>query len=204
MRILVDRFIHQELRYLPSRHAACDQGEPGQPQDQDEKRLSVPVTSGALNEAPWHLGHALGRVKVSADGRGPVSHAGTALLQELAETGLAGAVSGTLLDIYQGLPLHLPGQVFEDLAVAVADGADAATGIEVLRDRQALFGPVAPMPTAWRLLGRIDEAHLPRVRAPQLSGPVADEPSKIVLLVVRDAPSSPLSAWPRAQASRAA
>ena len=60
---------------------------------------------------------------------------------------------------------HLPGQVFTDLAVAIADGADAVTGIEVLRDREALFGLVASMPTAWWLLDRIDEAHLPRVRA---------------------------------------
>src|SRR5881394_2274619 len=106
------------------------------------------------------------RVKVSADGRGVVSHAGTALLRELAtETGLAGAVSGALLDTYRGLPLHMPGQVFADLAVAIADGADAVSGIGVLRDRQALFGPVASMPTAWRLLDRIDEPHLERVRA---------------------------------------
>jgi hypothetical protein len=106
------------------------------------------------------------RVKVSADGKGVVSHAGTALLRELtAGTGLADAVTGALLDTYRGLPLHMPGQVFADLAVAIADGADAVTGIEVLRDRQALFGPVASMPTAWRLLDRIDEAHLERVRA---------------------------------------
>ena len=59
----------------------------------------------------------------------------------------------------------MPGQVFADLAVAIADGADAVTGIEVLRDRESLFGPVASMPTAWRLLDRIDEAHLPEVRA---------------------------------------
>jgi Transposase DDE domain group 1 len=105
-------------------------------------------------------------VKVSADGRGVVSHAGTALLRELAsKTGLAEAVTGALLDTYRGFPLHLPGQVFTDLAVAIADGADAVTGIEVLRDREALFGPVASMPTAWRLLDRIDEAHLERVRA---------------------------------------
>jgi hypothetical protein len=95
-----------------------------------------------------------------------VSHAGTALLRELAaETGLAGAVTGALLDTYRGFPVHMPGQVFTDLAVAIADGADAVTGIEVLRDREALFGPVASMPTAWRLLDRIDEPHLERVRA---------------------------------------
>jgi hypothetical protein len=106
------------------------------------------------------------RVKVSADGNGVVSHAGSALLRELAiETGLAGAVTGALLDTYRGFPVHMPGQVFADLAVAIADGADAVTGIEVLRDREALFGPVASMPTAWRLLDRIDEVHLGRVRA---------------------------------------
>jgi hypothetical protein len=106
------------------------------------------------------------RVKVSADGRGVVSHAGTALLRELAaETGLADAVTSALIDTYRGFPVHLPGRVFTDLAVAIADGADAVTGIEVLRDREALFGPVASMPTAWRLLDRIDLAHLTRVRA---------------------------------------
>src|SRR5262249_5087762 len=105
------------------------------------------------------------RVKVSADGRGVVSHAGTALLRELAtETGLADAVSGALLDTYRGFPLHMPGRVFADLAVAIADGADAVSGVEVLRDREALFGPVASMPTAWRLLGRGDEGQPPRVR----------------------------------------
>lgn len=74
-------------------------------------------------------------------------------------------MTGALLDTYRGFPVHMPGQVFADLAVAIADGADAVTGIEVLRDREALFGPVASMPTAWRLLDRIDERHLPRVRA---------------------------------------
>jgi hypothetical protein len=38
-----------------------------------------------------------------------------------------------------GFPLHAPGQVFADLAVAIADGADAVTGIEVLRDRESLL-----------------------------------------------------------------
>jgi hypothetical protein len=124
-------------------------------------------------EDPWQEGTpevkrsgSRARVKVSADGKGVVSHAGAALLRELAtETGLAGAVSGALLDTYRGFPLHMPGQVFADLAVAIADGAGAVTGIEVLRDREALFGPVASMPTAWRLLDRIDEPHLERVRA---------------------------------------
>ena len=106
------------------------------------------------------------RVTVSADGQGVVSHAGAGLLREMAEyTGLVDGVTGALLDTYRGLPVHPPGRVFTDLAVAVADGADAISGIAVLADRQDLFGPVASMPTTWRVLDRIDAAHLERVRA---------------------------------------
>jgi hypothetical protein len=105
------------------------------------------------------------RVKVSADGTGVVSHAGVGLLREVAEyTGLVDAVTAALLGTYKGVPVHAPGRVFTDLAVAVADGADAVSGIAVLTDRQDLFGPVASMPTTWRVLDRVDEAHLAGVR----------------------------------------
>jgi hypothetical protein len=108
----------------------------------------------------------LARVKVSADGAGVVSHAGVALLRELAEeTGLVDRISGALIGTYKGVPVHAPGRVFTDLAVAIADGADAVSGIAVLGDREELFGPVASMPTAWRVLDRIDEHHLKLVRA---------------------------------------
>ena len=106
------------------------------------------------------------RVVVSADGTGVVSHAGVGLLRELAEyTGVAEGVSGALIDSYKGVPVHPPGRVFTDLAVAVADGADAISGIAVLADRQDLFGPVASMPTTWRVLDRVTEDNLPAVRA---------------------------------------
>lgn len=106
------------------------------------------------------------RPVVSADGAGVVSHAGVGLLREMAqETGLAAGVTAALLDTYRGVPVHAPGTVFTDLAVAVADGADAISGIAVLNDREELFGPVASMPTTWRVLDRIDEVHLDRVRA---------------------------------------
>lgn len=106
-----------------------------------------------------------GRVRVSADGRGVVSHAGVGLLREMTEkTGLVQAVSGALIDTYRGVPLHEPGKVFADLAVAIADGADAVSGIRVLKDRQELFGSVASMPTTWRVLDRLDAGHLPAVR----------------------------------------
>jgi hypothetical protein len=106
------------------------------------------------------------RVVVSADGLGVVSHAGVGLLREMAEyTGLVDGVSGALVDTYKGVPVHAPGRVFTDLAVAVADGADAISGISVLTDREELFGPVASLPTTWRVLDRIDEDHLDAVRA---------------------------------------
>ena len=106
------------------------------------------------------------RVKVSADGQGVVSHAGVGLLREMAEyTGLVEALDGALIDTYRGVPVHAPGRVFTDLAVAVADGADAISGIAVLGDRQDVLGPVASMPTVWRVLDRVDAEHLPAVRS---------------------------------------
>lgn len=106
------------------------------------------------------------RVKVSADGEGVVSHAGLGMLREVAEdTGLVEALDGALADTYRGPWIHAPGRVLTDVAVAVADGADAITGIEVLGDREGIFGPVASMPTAWRVLDRVDADHLGAVRA---------------------------------------
>ena len=103
---------------------------------------------------------------VSADGAGVVSHAGVGLLREMAEyTGLVEAVTTVLADTYRGPWLHAPGRVFTDLAVAVADGADAISGISVLGDREDLHGPVASMPTTWRVLDKVDADHLPVVRA---------------------------------------
>lgn len=105
------------------------------------------------------------RVIVSADGLGVVSHAGVCLLREMAEyTGLVEGVTAALLDTYKGVPVHWPGQVWTDLAVAVADGADAISGIAALGDRQELHGPVASMPTTWRVLDRVDDDHLGRVQ----------------------------------------
>jgi len=104
-------------------------------------------------------------VVVSADGAGVVSHAGVGLLREMAEyTGLVDAVTTALAATYGGRWLHPPGRVFTDLAVAVADGADAITGIAVLADREDLHGPVASMPTTRRVLDRVDDDHLQDVQ----------------------------------------
>jgi len=51
------------------------------------------------------------------------------------------------------------------MAVAIADGADCVSHIEVFGDQHEVGGPVASMPTTWRLLDRIDPARLPGIRA---------------------------------------
>src|SRR6202795_5313311 len=72
---------------------------------------------------------AVCRVKVSADGRGVVSHAGVGMLRELAElTGLSAQVTAVLADTYRGPWIYSPGAVFADLVAAVADGADCIAG----------------------------------------------------------------------------
>ena len=107
------------------------------------------------------------RVKVSADGHGVVSHAGMGLLRELADlTGLSAQVTAVLADTYKGSWVYAPGEVFADLAAAVADGADCIDGVgQLCADREHVFGAKASTTTMWRLVdSRIDAAHLPKVR----------------------------------------
>jgi Transposase DDE domain group 1 len=105
-------------------------------------------------------------VKVSADGTGLVSRAGTLLLRELTvDTGLAAGWTEALLDTYRAAPSrHLPGRVLADLAVMIAAGGDALTHLAMLRDQGKLFGAVASEPTAWRAVERVDEPQLGRLR----------------------------------------
>lgn len=104
----------------------------------------------------------LGKVRVTADGEGVVSHAGAELLREMAGfTGLIDAWDRALIGTYKAMPVHFPGTVLSDLAVAIADGADSISDLKALRDQPGLFGPVASKPTAWRVLDRVSEAHLP-------------------------------------------
>ncbi|RFZ11910.1 hypothetical protein VIMS_03251 [Mycobacterium marinum] len=116
------------------------------------------------------------RVKVSADGRGVVSHAGMGMLRELADlTGLSAQVTGVLADTYRGPWVYAPGDVFADLAAAVADGADCIDGVgQLCGDREHVFGAKASTTTMWRLVDeRIDTAHLPGIRAARASARAA-------------------------------
>nr|WP_233599103.1 MULTISPECIES: transposase [unclassified Amycolatopsis] len=61
--------------------------------------------------------------------------------------------------------MHVPGRVLADLAVMIADGGDALAHLAALRDQDKLFGPVASDATAWRVMDRVDEERLARLRS---------------------------------------
>jgi Transposase DDE domain group 1 len=134
-------------------------------------------------------------VDVAADGEGLISHAGVALLGEVADrVGLTRGFSNALLGVRERRGRHDPGQVIRDLAVMLADGGDCLSDLRAVRDHEPLFGPVASDSTAFRLIDRIaSEAALlighprlvvastavgrgPALLAPQLGGPRQDQP----------------------------
>src|SRR5450755_2624127 len=95
-------------------------------------------------------------VEVTADGAGLVSHAGSALLSQVADTlGLTRGLSRRLAVIKQRRRGHDPGRVIRDLAVMLADGGECVSDLGVMRDQDALFGKVASDSTAFRVIDRI-------------------------------------------------
>jgi hypothetical protein len=95
-------------------------------------------------------------VEVTADGEGLVSHAGSALLGQIADkSGLTQALSVSLAGLKARRCGHDPGHVVRDLAVMLADGGDCLADLAALRDQDALFGSVASDSTAFRLIDRI-------------------------------------------------
>jgi hypothetical protein len=101
-----------------------------------------------------------------ADGEGLVSHAGAALLVELADrTGLTGGLSEALSVTRERRSAHDPGCVLRDVAVMLADGGDCVTDIAAYRGQERLFGRRASETTTHRVLKSIDERALDRIRA---------------------------------------
>src|ERR1700677_5249500 len=95
-------------------------------------------------------------VEVSADGAGLVSHAGSALLAQVADRlGLTRALSLRLAGIKQRRRGHDPGRVIRDLAVMLADGGECVSDLGAQRDQEGLFGPIASDSTAFRMIDRI-------------------------------------------------
>jgi Transposase DDE domain group 1 len=95
-------------------------------------------------------------VEVTADGAGLVSHAGTALLGQVADkVGLTRALSSRLAGIKQRRRGHDPGRVIRDLAVMLVDGGECVSDLGAVRDQDALFGEVASDSTAFRMVDRV-------------------------------------------------
>ena len=95
-------------------------------------------------------------VEVTSDGEGLVSHAGSALLAQIADkSGLTQALSVRLADLKARRSGHDPGRVVGDLAVMLADGGDCLADLAAVRDQDALFGAVASDSTAFRVVDRI-------------------------------------------------
>ena len=95
-------------------------------------------------------------VEVTTDGAGLVSHAGSALLGQVADKlALTRALSVRLAGIKQRRRGHDPGRVIRDLAVMLADGGECVSDLSVVRDQEALFGAVASDSTAFRVIEHI-------------------------------------------------
>ncbi|MGO9901293.1 MAG: IS1380 family transposase [Solirubrobacteraceae bacterium] len=95
-------------------------------------------------------------VKVTSDGSGLVSHAGTALLGQVADkVGLTAALSLRLAAVKARRRGHDPGRVIRDLAVMLVDGGECVSDLGAVREQAALFGTVASDSTAFRMIDRI-------------------------------------------------
>jgi len=105
---------------------------------------------------------------VTADGTGLVSHAGTALISQVADrVGLTNALSAALAPVKQRQRGHDPGAVIRDLAVMLCDGGECVSDLGAVREQEPLFGAVASDSTAFRTVQKIaaDPALLTVIRA---------------------------------------
>ena len=83
-------------------------------------------------------------MRVTTDGKNLVSHAGTALLSELADrSGLTEAMSQAMSGCGINWHTHDPGVVLTHLAVAIADGADCLNRPEFSGDSLVWFTQAA-------------------------------------------------------------
>jgi Transposase DDE domain group 1 len=95
-----------------------------------------------------------------------VSHAGAALLVELADrAGLTAALSEAMATTRERRSAHDPGRVLRDVAVMLADGGDCVTDLAAFEGQERLFGARASETTTHRVLKSVDERLLERIRA---------------------------------------
>src|SRR3954454_13291451 len=106
------------------------------------------------------------KVEVRADATGLSSRAGTVVLPLAAERlGLTGGLGWALSQTRGRRSGHDPGPVFCDLAVMLADGGRCVSDLVASASQPALFGQVASISTARRVLLAVGKDELGRVRA---------------------------------------
>jgi Transposase DDE domain group 1 len=128
-----------------------------------------------------------GTVDVAADGSGLSSRAGAVLLVGVAgrlglEDGLSAALSGTR----ERRSGHDPGRVFLELAVMAADGGRCVSDLVALAGQPALFGDVASVSTARRVLlatgaEQLDGIRGARARARERAWKLGAAPERVIL-----------------------
>ena len=111
-----------------------------------------------------HRSRSVRRPAVTVDGKNLVSHAGTALLCELADrSGLTRSMSEAMADCGISWHTHDPGVVLTHLAVAIADGADCLSDFALLGEQSELHGDVASITTAWRAVKKTTSVELRQI-----------------------------------------
>ena len=105
-------------------------------------------------------------VDVRADGTGLSSRAGTSLLALVADrVGLTDGLCDALAGTRERRSGHEPGRVFCDLAVMLADGGRCVSDLAALAGQASLFGEVASVSTARRVVLSVGERALAGIRA---------------------------------------
>jgi hypothetical protein len=105
------------------------------------------------------------KVDVRADGTGLSSRAGTSLLALVAQRlGLTDGLCAALQDTRARRSAHDPGRVLCDLAVMAADGGRCVSDLAALAGQRALFGEVASVSTARRVLLSIGASELESIK----------------------------------------
>lgn len=105
-------------------------------------------------------------VDVRADGTGLCSRAGTSLLALVADRlGLSDGLCDALAGTRERQRGHDPGRVVCDLAVMLADGGRCVSDLAALAGQESLFGDVASVSTARRVVRSVGESELAGIRA---------------------------------------
>ena len=120
-------------------------------------RFSTPKQTDQEGTFKVNATAVMGGARVTGDGRGIGSHAGSVLLGEMADrSGLTAGLSAAMAPTRQRGGGQDRGRVLAQLAVMIADGGTALSHLAVLRNQPALFGQVASDATAWRAVTAVD------------------------------------------------